>query len=78
MNFLLEILSVKGNVSSVRVMGLICVITACAISIMGVYLGRDLTALGILVGALLVPAFGGKVLQKKQEEKGANNEVQSS
>ena len=65
--FFSEAFAVSSNVSSLRVMVMMCTITACIVSILGVIQNRDLTGLGMLVGSLLVPSFGGKVMQKKQE-----------
>jgi hypothetical protein len=47
---------------------LLTVSTGCYVAIAAVHLNRDLTATGILVGALLTTAFGGKWLQKKVEK----------
>lgn len=60
--------------SMMRLMCFIALIVGSFIGIASVILGRDLTAAGILVGAFLVPAFGGKFLQKKSEgDNGSNN-----
>lgn len=56
--------------SMMRLMSFVALIVSAYIGIAAVILDRDLTAAGILVGAFLVPAFGGKFLQKKSEEKG--------
>lgn len=53
--------------SMMRLMCFIALIVASFIGVFAVILGRDLTAAGILVGSFLVPAFGGKFLQKKSE-----------
>ncbi len=54
-----------GNVSSMRVMMVVTVLTGCAVAILGVVLGRNGVEIAALVGALLLPAFGGKALQSR-------------
>ena len=53
----------QGNTSSMRIMGLICTITACVISVLALLLNRDLSGAGILVGAILAPALVSKSIQ---------------
>ena len=59
----------NGKTSSMRVMAMLCVLSACGIGIMAVVLNRDLTGAGMLIGALLLPAFGGKSVQSFSERK---------
>lgn len=55
--------------SSMRIMLLLCVLTAIVISILAVVLNRDLAATGVLVGTLIGPAFVGKGVQSFAERK---------
>lgn len=78
-----EYLSAGHQQSAMRLMAFLCVVTACisaigAVSgfVVGVILGRDMTMLGAaiggiagIIGALLVPAFGGKAAQSFAELK---------
>lgn len=68
-SFFKDLFSPHSNVSSMRFMSFICVTTASIVSIIGVQKGSDLTALGMLVASLLVPAFTGKAAQKHTESK---------
>ncbi len=52
-----------GNVSSMRVMMVVTVLTGCAVAILGVALGRNGLEIAAVVGALVVPAFTGKAIQ---------------
>ncbi len=54
-----------GNVSSMRVMMVATVLTGCVVAIVGVALGRNGVELAAVVGALLIPAFGGKAIQSR-------------
>lgn len=51
--------------SSMRVMMITTVLTGCLVAVLGVVFGRNGVELAALVGALLVPAFGGKALQSR-------------
>lgn len=62
-----DLFSNKSELSSMRVMAFIIVLTACAVSIMGIVLNRDIVEIAALVAALLAGAFGGKVGQAKYE-----------
>ena len=53
----------KGHNSSMRLMSFLCVITACLIGMLAVILNRDLSGAGVLIGAILAPAFIGKASQ---------------
>ena len=70
-NWLHELLSEGGNVSTMRVMSLLCVLTSCIISIVAIIIHAELMGTSILVGALLTPAFTGKIMQKSKETEGA-------
>lgn len=59
--------SETGDISSVRVMALLCVLAAILIALIGMYKGSDLMGLSALCGVFLGAAFGGKVMQKKSE-----------
>ena len=64
-----KLLSEKdGTPSSARVSMMLCVVTACVISAVGVWKEIDLTSLGVLVGVLLGAGIGGKVMQKGAEK----------
>ena len=54
-----------GNVSSMRVMMVVTVLTGCAVAILGVVRGRGGVEIAAIVGALLLPAFGGKAIQSR-------------
>lgn len=56
-----------GDPSSMRVMSFVAILAGVIVGVLGVSLDRDLTGLSLLVGAFLVPAFGGKVMQSKNE-----------
>jgi hypothetical protein len=55
----------EGNTSSMRVMMVATVLTGCVVAILGVVLGRSGVEIAALVGALLIPAFGGKAIQSR-------------
>lgn len=56
-----------SHTSMMRVCQFICVLTAAIVAVICVSLGRDLSTAAVLVGALLVPAFGGKAIQAFSE-----------
>lgn len=64
-----ELLSSKSDLSMVRFMSLICIIAATIIACYGVYVGKDLSGLAVLVSAFITPAFAGKVIQRHLENK---------
>jgi len=51
--------------SSMRVMMVTTVLTGCIVAVLGVVLGRNGGEIAALVGALLIPAFGGKAIQSR-------------
>jgi len=53
--------------SSMRVMAIMCVVTACIIGIIVACKGHDPERFAWLVSAFLFPAMAGKVFQKKFE-----------
>ena len=55
------------NVSMMRIMCFLSLITAMALAIVGLCLNRDLYAVAILCSAFLTPAFAGKHFSKKVE-----------
>ena len=57
----------KGNKSSMRLAFMMCVITACGLSVMGVYLNRDLLGIAGLTASLITPLAGFKAYQKGSE-----------
>lgn len=72
MHFLKQLFSDNGSVSMMRVMSLLCCITAVIIAVLGIYKQTiDYSGLTLLVGAFLSAAFGGKIMQKKIEVDGS-------
>lgn len=67
MRLILALLSEKSKVSSMRLMSLISLLTACLIAGFGLYLKLDLLGLAALCGVFVSAAFGGKILQKNME-----------
>jgi hypothetical protein len=60
-------LSQSEDVSMMRLMCLASLLCAMFIALVGLFSNKDLSQVAILVGSFLVPAFGGKVLQKSRE-----------
>jgi len=58
----------KGNTSSMRAGMFIAVVSGCAVSIMGVYLDRDLFGISTLAIGLVSAGLGFKALQKGKEQ----------
>ncbi|MHC5062166.1 MAG: hypothetical protein ACYTFK_13970 [Planctomycetota bacterium] len=56
-----------GETSAVRVAMFICIITGCAVGVIGLYKGSDLLTLSGLVATYLTAGIGGKVAQKFKE-----------
>lgn len=69
MKLLLALLSESGDISMMRLLSLICVITACIIALHSVIKGSDLNAAAVLCGVFLGVGIGGKALQKISESK---------
>lgn len=59
-DWLLKLLSSESNVSTMRVMALLCTITACIVALVV----KDSAG---IIAALLAPAFAGKAIQKGME-----------
>ena len=68
-SFLTALFSDSGNVSMVRVLSLICVLTASGIALYAVSKGTDLSGISILCGTFLGAGLGAKVAQKSMEVK---------
>ena len=67
-NFLLKMLSNSDEVSEMRVMVALCVLTAISTAFYGMTKTPiDYSGLSLLCGTFLTTAFGGKVLQKREE-----------
>ncbi len=78
MNFIREMLNEKGNISSIRVMSFISLLTGCVIGLTGICKSMpDYSGLSLLVSTFLSAAFIGKVSQKSIEAKGAKIEEKS-
>lgn len=63
-----ELLSEKSDLSVMRAMSLVAMLAAVVIAIVGLYSDKPLADVAILVSAFLVPAFGGKALQRRFED----------
>lgn len=61
--------SESSEISSVRVMSMLCVLFAFITALYSLYVSADPEKASWLVAAFLAPAFGGKVWQKKFEVK---------
>jgi len=67
MEYLKSILAVDGDMSCMRLLSLISLISGVAVAFWGIYLGKDLMSLSVLVGVFVGSSFGGKALQAKFE-----------
>jgi hypothetical protein len=56
-----------SNVSSMRIVLYLCVIASFAIAGVSLYMGRNLTETGVLIGSILVPVLGCKAYQSGKE-----------
>lgn len=56
-----------SNVSSMRIILYLCVIASFVIAGVALYMGRDLTATGVLIGSILVPVLSAKAYQSGKE-----------
>jgi len=72
MNLLSQLLSDTGNISMMRALSLICVLTATGIAIHAISAGSDLNATAILCSTFLGAGIGGKIAQKSFEVKDVN------
>jgi uncharacterized membrane protein len=69
MNWLRGIFSSTSEVSSMRVMTMLALLTGCFVGIVGIYKDRNLAELSILCGTFLSAAMTGKIMQKNIENK---------
>ena len=65
--FILDMFSESSNVSMMRVLALICVLTAAILALRASLIGGDLTSVSILCSTFLGAGIGGKVLQRPNE-----------
>lgn len=72
-NFIMQLFNETGTVSMMRMLSLICVLTASAIALYCIYMNRDMNAASILCGIFLGAAFTGKAVQKISEVKERSN-----
>lgn len=71
--WLQKLFSEHGDVSMVRLLSLVCVITASVLAMLGMYTtNHTLESVAILCGTFLTAGMGAKVLQKRIE---ANSNV---
>lgn len=74
MSLLKELFSEEGQYSLMRVMSLICCISAVGIAAYGLSKDQiDYSGLSLLVSAFLTAAMGGKILQKRIEVSGVTS-----
>lgn len=64
-----DLLSERSDVSMMRLLSLICVLTASGIAIRAVVMDRDLSAAAVLCSVFLGAGIGGKAIQKVSEIK---------
>lgn len=57
----------QNDISTVRVMAFISLLTGVAVGLYGVYVGKDLTGLSQVCGVFVGAAFTAKVAQKYAE-----------
>ncbi len=62
-----ELLSEKSDLSVMRAMCLLCIFAGIIVAIVCLFTDKPLGDCAILVSAFLVPAFGGKAIQRKFE-----------
>lgn len=67
-----EMFSETGDISMMRVLSFICVITASGIAIHAASCGSDLNAAAVLCGVFLGAGITGKVVQRMAEGKDVN------
>ncbi len=70
--FIKQLFSDSGDISMMRVLSFICVITASFIALRAVSVGSDLNAAAVLCGVFLGAGISGKVVQKVTEVKDVN------
>lgn len=62
-----QLFSEKGSVSMMRLMSLMCTLTACIIGIVAAWRNSNLEMAAMLVSPFLTAGVTGKLLQKKVE-----------
>ena len=72
--WLKDLFSDSGSVSMVRVLSLICILTASGVAIHAVSVGSNLDSASVLCGVFLGAGIGGKVAQKAVEVKNVPRE----
>lgn len=68
--WLKDLFSDTSSVSMMRVLSLICILTASAIGLKVATLGGDMSTAAVLCSAFLTAGISGKVLQKNIEVNG--------
>lgn len=66
--FIIGLLSEDSKISSIRLMSILCVVSAILIACYGMYHNRDLIGISTVVTSFLGPAFAAKVVSKKLEK----------
>lgn len=69
-----DLFSDSSSVSMIRVLSLICVLTASGVAIHAVSIGANLDSVSVLCGVFLGAGISGKVSQKILENKAAASE----
>jgi hypothetical protein len=62
-----DLFAVNSAVSSLRVMSMMCVLSACGMGITAIWRNSNLSEAAVLCGVFLGAGFGGKVAQKSVE-----------
>ena len=76
MSWIKELFSDSGSISLMRVMSLLCCLSAIAIAIIGISkYNVDYSGVSLLVSSFLTAAMGGKIFQKRIEVSGAKASV---
>lgn len=76
--WLIQLFSSNSAVSSMRVMSMICILSAVGLGWYGITQNRDLTGLSILCGTFLTAGFTGKAVQKKMEPSKSATDAEQS
>lgn len=61
-------LSETGDISTMRVMSFLSLLIGAAIAVFGLWHGKDMSGLAVLVSAFVGPAFVGKAAQSFAEK----------
>lgn len=67
--FILELFGEKGDISMMRLLSFICIMTASGIAMRAVIMDRDLSQAAVLCGVFLGAGISGKVIQRGIEAK---------